>query len=374
MKDLRQNICDLLASADIHLNGDRPWDMQVHNDGLFKRVMAQGALGLGEAYMDGWWDVKQLDQFACKVLLSGLKTQFTHKKSLPLVLLAKLVNMQKLTRAHHVGEQHYNLGNDFFRCMLDERLTYTCGYWKQAKDLNTAQVDKLDLVCRKLNLQPGQHVLDIGCGWGSFAGYAAEYYGAKVTGITISTEQAKYANERYKDFPIDIRVQDYRQLDQQFDHIVSLGMLEHVGLKNYSQYFKIAAHCLKDEGLFLLHSIGTHRASSIPDPWIHKYIFPNGMLPSLAYLAPQFEKVFVLEDLHNFGAYYDTTLLAWFENFEQHWVSSSPYLKDNFDERFYRMWKYYLLSCAGAFRARDMQLWQCVLSKQGVSGVYKRIV
>ena len=252
--------------------------------------------------------------------------------------------------------------------MLDERLTYTCGYWKDAQDLNAAQVAKLDLVCRKLDLQAGQHILDIGCGWGSFAAYAAEHYAVKVTGLTISTEQASYANKRYSHLPIDIRVQDYRLANQRFDHIVSLGMFEHVGVKNYREYFQVAARCLKDDGLFLLHSIAKNYKETAPDPWIHKYIFPNGTLPSLSSVSPAFENLFILEDLHNFGAYYDQTLMAWFDNFEAGWEG----LKANYDERFHRMWKYYLLACAGAFRARHLQLWQMVLSKQGVSGVYQR--
>lgn len=290
-----------------------------------------------------------------------------------MVLLAKLTNMQALARAYQVGEQHYNLGQELFECMLDERMTYTCAYWKQAQDLDTAQMAKLDLVCQKLDLRPGQHVLDIGCGWGSFAGYAAEYYGVKVTGVTISTDQAEYASQRYKDLPINIVVKDYRLLDQQFDHIVSLGMFEHVGAKNYAQYFEKASCCLKFDGLFLLHTIGCHEQTSSPNPWIHKYIFPNGTVPSLSLLAPKLEKFFVLEDLHNFGAYYDATLMAWFENFDRYWPNLKR-LKGNYDERFYRMWKYYLLTCAGAFRARELQLWQLVLSKHGRPGGYQRIV
>lgn len=281
--------------------------------------------------------------------------------------------MQKLTRAYQVGEHHYDLGYDLFECMLDKRMSYTCAYWKQAKDLDNAQIAKLDLVCQKLDLKPGQHVLDIGCGWGSFADYVAEYYGAKVTGITISNDQAEYANQRCKDFPVKIHVQDYRLLNQQFDHIVSLGMFEHVGVKNYAQYFEIAARCLKNAGLFLLHTIGCHEQYSVPNPWIHKYIFPNGTVPSLSMLTPEFEKVFVLEDLHSFGAYYDHTLIAWYENFDRHWAHLKG-LKGNYDQRFYRMWKYYLLTCAGAFCARELQLWQLVLSKHGVSGGYQRIV
>lgn len=365
---LRQKIATLLGQADIQLNGDRPWDIQVRNEQLFKRVLTQGTLGLGEAYMDGWWDADRLDQFVYKALRSELGEQVSEHRNMALALLAKFTNMQKHSRAYHVGEQHYNAGNDLFECMLDERLTYTCAYWKDAQDLDAAQMAKLDLVCRKLNLQAGQHILDIGCGWGSFAGYAAERYGVQVTGLTISTEQADYARKRYAHLPIEIRVQDYRLANTRYDHIVSLGMFEHVGWKNYREYFQVAARCLQDDGLFLLHTIAKNYKETVPDPWIHKYIFPNGLLPSLTTLSPALENLFVLEDLHNFGAYYDQTLLAWCANFEAGW----PRVRDNYDERFYRMWRYYLLACAGAFRARDLQLWQMVLSKQGVAGVYQR--
>ena len=169
--------------------------------------------------------------------------------------------------------------------------------------------------------------------------------------------------------PIEIRVQDYRLITEQYDHIVSLGMFEHVGPKNYHTYFEVANKALKDDGLFLLHTIGGAESKVGPDPWIHKYIFPNGMIPSIQNIGAALEQNFILEDLHNFGAYYDRTLMAWFNNFNAGWDE----LKSDYSERFYRMWKYYLLACAGAFRARDLQLWQMVLSKTGVNGVYQRI-
>ena len=365
MSSARMKCEELFALADIQIGGNRPWDIHVHNDKLYSRLLADGSLGLGEGYMDNWWDTDSVDQLVCNLLRCDLASKINPYKIFALSLRAKLTNMQKLARAFQVGEEHYDIGNLLFEKMLDRRLTYTCGYWKNAKDLNSAQEAKLDLVCRKIDVQPGQHILDIGCGWGSFAKFAAENYGAKVTGITISSEQAQYAQELCKDLPVQIRVQDYRLLDEQFDHIVSLGMFEHVGSKN----FRVANKCLKDAGLFLLHTIGAIESKSTPDPWIHKHIFPNGHIPSLASISSSIEKLFVLEDLHNFGSYYDKTLMAWFANFDAGWQE----LKVHYSERFYRMWKYYLLACAGAFRARDLQLWQLVLSKNGVEGVYERV-
>jgi cyclopropane-fatty-acyl-phospholipid synthase len=369
MAKIQDKIIDLLAMADVQVGGNRPWDLQVYNEQLFTRLLSEGSLGLGEGYMDGWWDAASIDQLICNLLNYKISSKITPYKLFALKIQSKLTNMQKLTRAFQVGEQHYNTGNRLFEIMLDSRLTYTCAYWKDAVDLEAAQEAKLDLVCRKIGLKAGQHVLDIGCGWGSFAKFAAERYGAKVTGITISTEQAAYTKELCQNLPINIRVQDYRLLDEQFDHIVSLGMFEHVGVKNYRTYFEVANKCLKDDGLFLLHTIGGIQSKAEPDPWIHKYIFPNGLIPSLVNVSKAFEDLFILEDLHNFGAYYDKTLMAWYENFNNGWDE----LKSEYDDRFYRMWKYYLLACAGAFRARDLQLWQMVLSKDGVEGVYPRI-
>ena len=252
--------------------------------------------------------------------------------------------------------------------MLDPRMTYTCGYWKDADNLADAQEAKLELICRKLQLMPGMRVLDIGCGWGSFMGYAAEHYGVSCVGVTISKEQAEWAQKRYAGLPLEFRLQDYRETNERFDRIVSIGMFEHVGRKNHRTYTEVAHRCLEDGGLFLLHTIGKNVRDTVPDPWIDKYIFPNGDLPSIGQIADAVDGLFVVEDLHNFGADYDRTLMAWHENFSSAW----PNFSKNLGERFRRMWNYYLLSCAGAFRARDIQLWQWVLSKEGVSGRYDR--
>ncbi|MDH7528362.1 MAG: cyclopropane fatty acyl phospholipid synthase, partial [Ignavibacteria bacterium] len=253
--------------------------------------------------------------------------------------------------------------------MLDKRMNYSCAYWKDATNLDEAQENKLELICKKLYLKPGMRVLDIGCGWGAFAKYAAEKYGVEVVGITVSKEQLKLAKELCDGLPVEIRLQDYREVNEKFDRIVSIGMFEHVGYKNYREYFKIAAKNLKDDGIFLLHTIGSNISTKSTDAWTHKYIFPNGMLPSLAQISKTVENLFVIEDVHNFGADYDKTLMAWYNNFKNNWHK----LKDKYGERFYRMWEYFLLSCAGAFRARKNQLWQIVLSKKGILGGYSSI-
>lgn len=370
MASARTFVEGLLKKADVTIGGDRPWDITVHDERLYNRVLRYGTLGLGEAYMDGWWDSTALDQFFTKVLSANLNKDIAiNFTSFYAVVKAHLLNMQSSARAFVVGQVHYDLGNDLYEAMLDKRMVYTCGYWANAKTLEEAQEAKLDLVCRKIGLKAGDKILDIGCGWGSFAKYAAEKYGASVVGITVSVEQAALASEKCKGLPVEIRVQDYRDVDEKFDHIISLGMFEHVGVKNYRTYFEIANRCLKDDGLFLLHTIGSEVSTVTGEPWMVKYIFPGGMVPSVAQIGKAVERLFIIEDWHNFGADYDKTLMAWFTNFDAAW----PKLCDKYGDRFYRMWKYYLLSCAGNFRARGAQLWQIVLSKNGVLGGYTSV-
>ncbi len=362
-------IAELLANADIQINGSRPWDMQLHSAKVADRILAQSNLGLGEAYMEGLWDCERLDQFFEQVLNAHLDKQIKPTRLIGYHLRARLLNLQSVARAWQVGERHYDLGNDFYEAMLDPRMTYTCGYWNDARSLPEAQDAKLELICRKLQLEPGMRVLDIGCGWGSFMGYAAERYGVKCIGVTISKEQARWAQQRYAHLDLEFRLQDYRELKERFDRIVSIGMFEHVGRRNHRVFMEVAERCLEDHGLFLLHTIGKNRRHSVTDPWIDRYIFPNGDLPSIGQIGDAAADLFITEDLHNFGADYDHTLMAWHANFEAAW----PGFRDRLGERFYRMWRYYLLSCAGAFRARDIQLWQWVFSRHGVAGGYPRI-
>ena len=280
-----------------------------------------------------------------------------------------MVNLQKPSRAFQIGRHHYDIGNDLFSRMLDRRMIYSCGYWKNATTLDEAQEAKLDLVCRKLGLCPGMRVLDIGCGWGGTARFAAERYGVAVVGITVSEKQVQLAQEACAGLDIDIRLQDYRQLDGTFDRVLSIGMFEHVGCKNYRAFMRVVRDRLVDDGLFLLHTIGSNRSVTRTDPWTERYIFPNSMLPSAAQIAAAAEGTLVIEDWHSFGPDYDTTLMHWHRNFVEHWSE----LVDRYDERFHRMWRYFLLSSAGSFRARHNQLWQVVLSPSGVPGGYRAL-
>ncbi|HKN03071.1 MAG TPA: cyclopropane fatty acyl phospholipid synthase [Buttiauxella sp.] len=353
-------VSEMLTQAGVEINGSRPFDLQVKHPDFYKRVLQEGTLGLGESYMDGWWDCERLDIFFHNAIRAGLEHQLPHHlKDTLRVAAARILNLQSKKRAWIVGKEHYDLGNDLFSRMLDEHMQYSCGYWKEANTLSDAQNAKLKMICDKLNLEPGMTLLDIGCGWGGLAEYAARHYGVVVHGVTISAEQQKMAQQRCLGLDVTILLQDYRDLDMQFDRIVSVGMFEHVGPKNYATYFHVTDRNLKPDGIFLLHTIGSNKTDRIVDPWIDKYIFPNGCVPSVRQIAEASEGHFVMEDWHNFGADYDKTLMAWHERFQNFW----PEIANNYSERFKRMFSYYLNACAGAFRARDIQLWQIVFTR-----------
>ena len=362
----------LAAEAGFRFNGDSPWDIRVTDERFYARVLADGSLGFGEAYMDGWWECERIDELFGRLLAAPPERRLSPMKRPHLfaeVLRHRLFNRQSRRRAFEVGKRHYDIGNDVFAAMLDPTMSYSCGWWQHASTLEDAQRQKLDLICRKLELQRGERLLDIGCGWGGLARFAVENYHVEVHGITVSEEQLKLARERNAGLPVTFELMDYRKLWGRFDKAVSVGMFEHVGPKNYGEYFRVVERVLDDRGLFLLHTIGNHVTSHTPDGWLDKYIFPNGVLPSAADIAAAADGRFLVEDWHNFGADYDRTLMAWWANFERAW----PALRANYDERFYRMWKYYLMSCAGFFRARRGQLWQVVLGKRTRPGGYRSV-
>lgn len=376
LKNIENKIVNLLNLADIQIGGNRPWDIKVNDKTFFKRVWKRPSLGLGESYMEKLWDCERVDELFFRIMRRIDVKHIYRIATILRVLLSDFIsNQQSKLRSLRVAKNHYNLDNHLYYHMLGESMAYTCAYWKNSKTLDAAQYAKYDLICKKINLQPGEKVLELGCGWGGFSKYAAQYYGCEMVAVNIAAEQMKYAKEICKGLPVDLYVCDYRDAHVynpkkiKFDKVVSIGLCEHVGYKNYRDFINVAHDNIKEDGLFLLHTIGKNNTTYFSDPWIRKYIFPGGMLPSIHLLSKAFERRFVVEDLHNFGSDYDKTLMAWDANFVKSW----PKIKNNYDDRFYRMWRYYLLSCAGAFRAREIQLWQYVLSPRGKIDGYSGI-
>jgi cyclopropane-fatty-acyl-phospholipid synthase len=350
----------LLEKAGIEVGGGLPQDIVVHDRRVYGRVIRNGSLGLGEAYLDGWWDSPALDETLACIMRARLSEEIGRGwRKVASALVARIMNLQSRRRALNVIERHYDIGNDLYRAMLDRRMVYTCAYWNRAQNLEEAQEAKLDLVCRKLGLQTGMRLLDLGCGFGGLAKYAAEKYGARVTGLTLSKRQLELGRELCAGLPVDLQLRDYRDAIGTYDRVVSVGMLEHVGIGNYHTYMSVVSRCLARGGVSLIHTVGNPLSETVGDPWITRYVFPNASPPSIAQLSAAMEGLFVMDDLHSFGSDYDRTLMAWYSNFVNAW----PELKASYSERFYRTWTYYLLTCAAAFRTRSFQLFQVVMTR-----------
>jgi cyclopropane-fatty-acyl-phospholipid synthase len=352
---------EMLAGTGVAIGGPEPWDLQVHDDRLYGRILRDGSLGFGEAYVDGWWDTPALDQLMDRLLRARL--DLAVRDSWVLIahaVRARVFNLQA-SRAFEVGERHYDIGNDLYEAMLDRRMMYTCAYWDGAETLDAAQEAKLERVCRKLALRPGMTVLDLGCGWGGFAAYAAERHGARVVGYTVSKQQVAWSREHHAGLPVELRLADYRTAAGRYDRVVSLGLMEHVGAKNHRGYMELARRCLAPDGVAFVHTIGANDARTHIEPWFQKYVFPNAVIPSLGQVATAMEGVFVVEDVENLGVHYDRTLMAWWERFDAAWPALAP----RYGAGFYRMWKYYLLTSAAAFRSRFQQLFQVVATPIG---------
>ncbi|MDB4918816.1 cyclopropane fatty acyl phospholipid synthase [Mucilaginibacter sp.] len=366
----KETVLGLLAKAEVCINGLQPWDIQVHDEKFYPWIFRQGSLAFGESYMAGMWDCPALDQLMYRLFSANLDQYIPHSfKSLWYKIKTILWNGQSVKRAQQDIRKHYDLGNDLFEAILDKRMMYSCAYWQNAATLEEAQDHKLDLICRKLQLEKGQKILDIGCGWGGFAAFAAERYGVEVVGITLSAEQVKLARERCKHLPVEIRLQDYRSLDEKFDGIVSIGMFEHVGYKNYDYYMNVIQRTLKEDGLFLLHCIGSNSSVTAIDPWINSHIFPNAVIPSVTQIGQAAEHKLVMEDWHNFRVFYDLTLMEWLKRFRNAW----PNLETKYDKQFYRMWEYYLSCSAASFRSNKNNLWQIVFSKPKRHTAYQSV-
>ncbi len=350
---------ELLERIGVEVGGDRARDIHVHDRRLWDRVIRDREFGLAEAYQEGWWDANELDVFLALVQSADLRDML--KRSPKLVAMATsaaLTNRQTLKRARVNASAHYDIGNDLYQRMLDKRMIYSCAYWRDAEDLDSAQEAKLDLICRKLGLESGMTMLDIGCGWGGLARFAAERYDVTVTGISPAAEQVKVAEEHCAGLPVEIRQLDYRQVEGSFDRIVSVGMMEHVGPRNYLMFFDKCVDLLDPDGMMLHHTIGSNVSKNSVDPWFDKYIFPGGVLPSLHQITGATESRWSVEDVHNFGPDYDRTLTQWQRNIDARWNEIPSY-----DEHFRRTWHYYLAGSAASFRVRVLQLWQIVFTR-----------
>lgn len=357
---------ELFDSAGVGVEGKNPGDIDVKNPEFYERLVRDASIGLGESYMEEWWECERLDLFIEKLLRVDVKKKIQGSLKMKLLTLQALVtNMQSRARARQVAEAHYDIGNDLYEVMLCKRMVYTCGYWKNAKTLDEAQEAKLDLICRKAGIEKGMRVLDLGCGFGGFAMFAAEKYGCEVLGVTISKEQQKWGAATAKKKGLDgveLRVQDYRAVYGRFDRVVSIGMLEHVGWRNHRNFMEVVHRCLAPEGIAVLHTIGSNESQKHGIPFFEKYVFPNAASPSITQLGRAMENLFVLEDVHNIGPDYNPTLLAWWKNFEAGYDTLD---KTKYDRRFWRMWRFYLLAAAGAVAARESQLWHLVLTHVG---------
>lgn len=369
MASAKRIVVDLLGRAGVGTDGREPWDLHVLDDRFYGRLIAQGSLGFGDSYVDGWWQCPRIDELIHRVLSYDLEADVGTGWGVRLQLLkAKLLNLQAPSRAPEVAA-HYDLGNEFFERVLGKTVMYSCAYWRRAGDLDAAQTDKIDLVAQKLEVATGEHVLDLGCGWGAIAEHLARTRGCRVTAVTISPAQAAYVRQRCAGLPVEVIEADYRDARVvaagPYDKVACVGMMEHVGRKNYRGFLALCARLVKPEGLCLVHTIGTSVTTDVTDPWIERRIFPGSVLPSVVDVARAAEGQLTLEDWHSLGADYDRTLVAWHDNFAGY-VASGELQRG---ERFNRTWRYYLLSFAGCFRTRrSIQLWQMVFAPVGRKG------
>jgi len=366
-------LAQLLASADIHLNGNRAWDIHINHPHLLTRLLKQGGVALGDSYMDGWWECQAIDQMLERAMRARLHEKLQTPRAWWESLRGRMRHSDSEGPSRIVGRMHYQVGNPVYQAMFDTHMTHSCAYWVEgAQTLEEAQLAKLEMICRKLQLKPGMRILDIGCGWGSFMRYAAEHYGVTVIGLTTSEGQLKLGQELAGSLPVQFEMTDYLQFNpdskSRFDRIVSIGLFDQLGAHNFSAFFQTAKRSLKDDGWMLLQTQGKTQRSGLLDAWDDKHIHPTGYIPRLDEVTQASEAHFVVEDVHNFGADHDRTLQQWHQRFEMAW----PQLRLSHDERFYRMWRFHLLSSAASFRTRHKQMWQLVLSPKGLHKVYRR--
>ena len=370
---------DLFSQVEIEVNGSNPWDPQVHNPAAYNMMVSRGSVGLGETYMHGYWDCEQLDQFFARVTSVDLRKLIpVNFPTVSLAVGAYLKNRQLPKAAWEVGRMHYDLPDEVWEATLDSAMTGSCAYYRNPTDtLEEAQLNKCRMTLDKVGLKSGHSLLDIGVGWAAFSGLAAQEYGAHPIGITVSEGQKAYIHKRYGE-AIDVRVNPWQEteLREPVDCIVSAEMFEHVGSDNYRSFFEFCRRSIKEDGLMNLHTIVRHTPSKHIDPWMDKYIYPGGCIPTLGQITTAVHGLFHVVDVHDIGGHYPATLRAWMDNFRRNWdsVKSLGSARLGMDpEVFCRMWLYHYMASAGGFMSSRISVHQIVLSPNGVPGRYQSI-
>lgn len=369
MDAYKSHVISFLEKAGIAIGGPNDFDIHVNDDRFYEMFFKDRTVGAGEAYTEGFWDVKDLKLLAEKIFLSG---KLDHQYGFLNNLIYQLNKAQGKLKALFDIKKTYDHNIELYRAMLDKRLLYTCAYWNNidysVANLDLAQEQKLELVCQKLGLhqQPkGQSILDYGCGFAGFAKYAHEKYGAKVVGITISKLQYKVAKEICKGLPIEIRFQDYRDIPkgELYDHLVALGIIEHITVKNAREFILNAKSHLKNEkyqdNRFVLHGMFTNGTEHRIDPWMEKYIFPGAEIFTFKHLFDMIHGVFYCQDFHPFGPDYSLTADAWYQRLEMNYGNLLPSEQNN---EFMRTFEFYLKTASASFLTQRNNLMQMVLT------------
>ena len=354
------------GSTDTYGDGKPQVMITFHEAIPIKEITRNASIALGEAYMDGKIDIDGSIQALIESAYESADSFFRDSKFIK--FLPKQNHSEKSSKSD--VQDHYDIGNDFYNLWLDDTLTYSCAYFEHGNrdDLKQAQLDKVDHILKKLNPQPGKRLLDIGCGWGTLMLTAAEKYGLKVTGVTLSEEQFHLVQQRIEEKGLqdvaEVRLEDYRELGkEQWDYITSVGMFEHVGEENLGVYFKDVNRYLTDDGVALIHGI-TRQQGGAYNGWINKYIFPGGYVPGLTEIISHVvENNMQIFDMEPLRRHYQRTLELWDQNFN----AVRDQVDDMMGERFSRMWDLYLQACAASFQSGNIDVIQFLMTK-GPSG------